>query len=428
MKDSFNRKDATRLGRGLCVKKRSIMKAIIFIISILFIVSCQQKDEKVLAKFDWDKDGMLVIDGKRTFIIGSYHLPKTDDPYRTLHETGYNLIRIPAEEDALDAAQKNQLYTWLGTGAIQVEKKEEDEKRISELVRKYKDHPSLLIWEIADEPAFTWNSPDYRISAEQMIKSYQLVKTEDPDHLIYTNHGPVNLISTLKKYNPATDIVACDVYPVIPQGITPTFALFDDGLQGDLLNPYISQVGDYVDKMMQVVDREKPLFMVLQGFAWEMLKEAGERNPEMILYPTYEESRFMAYNAIIDGAVGINYWGTSYTPQPSPFMDDLNIVTMELAEMQPVLSAPETRINIGKEYHELGYSVDVGVEVLAKKAGGILYLITVNSDKNPVKVTLSGLDDFVSAIVLKENRTVTISSGKLTDHYKPFDVHIYQLK
>ena len=148
----------------------------------------------------------------------------------------------------------------------------------------------------------------------------------------------------------------------------------------------------------------------------------------MILYPTYEESRFMAYNAIIDGAVGINYWGTSYTPQPSPFMDDLNKVTMELAEMQPVLSAPETKIKIETEYHELGFSVDVGVEVLAKKADGVLNLITVNSDKNPVKVTLSGLDDFVSAIVLKENRTVTISSGKLTDHYKPFDVHIYQLK
>ena len=103
-------------------------------------------------------------------------------------------------------------------------------------------------------------------------------------------------------------------------------------------------------------------------------------------------------------------------------MDDLNKVTMELAEMQPVLSAPESKIKIPTEYHELGYSVDVGVEVLAKQADGTLYLITVNSDKNPVKVTLSGLDDFVSAIVLKENRTVTISSGKLTDHYNPFDV------
>ena len=64
--------------------------------------------------------------------------------------------------------------------------------------------------------------------------------------------------------------------------------------------------------------------MILQGFAWEMLKKEGERNSEMILYPTYEESRFMAYQAIISGAVGINYWGTSYTPQPSPFMDDFN--------------------------------------------------------------------------------------------------------
>ncbi len=279
------------------------------------------------------------------------------------------LSGFPAEDAALDAAHQNQLFTWLGTGAIRTEKKEEDVKRISELVRKYKDHPSLLIWEISDEPAFTWNSPDYRVSPQQMLESYQVIKQEDPEHLVYTNHGPVNLISTLKKYNPSTDIIACDVYPVIPHGIKPTYALFDDGLQGDLLNPYISQVGNYVDKMLEVGEGKKPLFMVLQGFSWEMLKKEAERNPEMILYPTYEQSRFMAYQAIVGGAVGINYWGTSYTPQPSVFMDDLNRVTMELAEMQSVISALKSKNRIEKEYHELGYSVDVGVEILVKEIG-----------------------------------------------------------
>ena len=60
---------------------------------------------------------------------------------------------------------------------------------------------------------------------------------------------------------------------LFPMVSHPTFALFDDGLQGDLLNPYISQVGNYVDKMLEVSEGKKPLFMVLQGFSWEMLKE-----------------------------------------------------------------------------------------------------------------------------------------------------------
>ena len=404
------------------------MKTVAFVTLILMMVGCQQNTEKTVKKFDWDSDGMLVIEGNRTFIIGTYHLPKTATPYQTLHENGYNLVHVSAQEEALDAAQKNQLYAWLSTGSLSEKNRAEDEKRIRAVVGKFKNHPSLLIWEIADEPAFTWNSPDYRVSPAQMNETYKLIKEEDPDHLVYTNHGPVNLVSTLKKYNPATDIIACDIYPVIPYGIKPTYALFDDGLQGDLLNPYLSQVGEYADKMMRVSEGKKPLFMVLQGFSWEMLKEEKERDPEMILYPTFEQTRFMAYNAIVHGAAGINYWGTSYTAQPSPFMDSLNRMTRELSELQAVLAAPVKKIVLDKEYHEMGHSLDAGVEYLAKETGGHLYLLTVNSDKNPVKVTFSGLKDFVSATVLKEARTIDMQTGSFTDDYLPFDVHIYQLK
>jgi hypothetical protein len=109
-------------------------------------------------------------------------------------------------------------------------------------------------------------------------------------------------------------------------------------------------------------------------------------------------------------------------------MDDLNLVTKELAEMQEVLAAPTIELNIKIEYHELMYSVDTGVEIIAKKVGGKTYLLTVNSDKNLVKVTLDGLMNFKVASVLKENRTIKIENGKLTDTYEPFGVHIYELE
>lgn len=41
-------------------------------------------------QFTCDEDGMLVIDGKRTFIIGSYHHPKTSRPFNELAKHGYN--------------------------------------------------------------------------------------------------------------------------------------------------------------------------------------------------------------------------------------------------------------------------------------------------------------------------------------------------
>lgn len=398
----------------------------LFAILLLVTNSCDEKKSETRAKFSFDEDGMLTIKGERKFIIGSYHLPKTTTPFKTLASNGYNYVKVN-DIDEMNAALGNNLYTWVYTNSIMKGKKEEDVKRISSLVNEFKDHPALLFWEIEDEPAFTWNSAEPRVLPEQMQETYDFIKQRDPERLIITNHGPVNLISTLQKYNSSTDLVACDVYPVVPHGIVPSYALYPDGLQGDLLNPYISQVGEYVDKMKKVVNGSKPVFMVLQGFSWEMLKNESEQNTSMILYPTYKESRFMAYNAIVHGANGILYWGTNYTPQPSPFIDDLNKVTKELAELQNVLSAQTIELNIKKEYYELMYSIDTGVEIMVKKVGEITYLLTVNSDKNPVKVSMVGLGDFKLASVLKENRNLKIKDGKLTDSFNPFDVHIYKL-
>jgi len=170
------------------------------------------------------------------------------------------------------------------------------------------------------------------------------------------------------------------------------------------------------------------LIMVLQGFAWEMLKKENERNPEMVLYPTYEQSRFMAFNAIVHGANGINYWGMNYTSQPSSFMDDLNRVTKELAQMRNILSSRSVDLDIEKTYHELRYSVDTGIEILSKKMNDRHFLLTVNSDKNPIRITLGNLGDFKLARVIKEDKTIPIQDGEFTDDYTPFDVHIYELK
>lgn len=399
-------------------------KIFVLITSFILMISCTNQKHSITYP---EGDNMSIVNGKRTFIIGSYHHPKTENPFKTLAENGYNYVRVNADSLALDKAGEHKLNTWVYTTIFAKEDSENAKEKLAALVNKFKYHPALLYWEIEDEPAFTWNSKEARVSPEQMQTAYNIIHENDDKHAVITNHGPVNLISTLKKYNSSTEVVAVDVYPVIPHGIVPSYALYPDGLQGDLLNPYISQVGEYIDKMKTVVDSSKPVFAVLQGFSWEMLKPEKERDTNMILYPTYEESRFMAYNAIVHGANGVLYWGTNYTPQPSPFMDDLNKVTKELSEMQEVLAAPTIDLNIKIEYHELMYSVDSGVEFITKEVNGEIYLISVNADKNPVKVTFSGLNKFKTAEVLKENSSLNISDGKLTIDYIPFGVHIYKL-
>ena len=394
---------------------------------ILLVSGCNILTVKIKDNFI-NEDNMLVINKKPTFIIGSYSIPELNDPFKELAANGYNYVRVDANAEQLDAAYKNGLMTWVSIGSIKKETEKKDKKRLSILINKYKNYPALLCWEMEDEPAFTWNSAKPRILPEPLKKTYDFIKKEDPEHLIFTNHSPVNLISTMTKYNSSTDIVGCDVYPVIPHGIKPSYALFKDGLQGDLLNSYISQVGEYVEKMEKVVNKTKPIFMVLQGFSWEMLKPEKERNQDMILYPSFEQIRFMFYDAIVHGANGIVIWGANYTPLDSPFMADLNKATKELNKIQEILSAPNANLKINSEYHETGHSVDRGITILPKKVGNETYLLTVNSDKNPVKVTLSGLEGFISAKVLEEYRNIEIRNGKITESYKPFDVHIYKLR
>ena len=77
---------------------------IILIIMSITIGGCMREEPVPAEKLYWDDDGMLIINGKRTFIIGSYHLPKAEEPYRVLKENGYNLIRIGPNLNALEAA------------------------------------------------------------------------------------------------------------------------------------------------------------------------------------------------------------------------------------------------------------------------------------------------------------------------------------
>ena len=194
-----------------------------------------------------------------------------------------------------------------------------------------------------------------------------------------------------------------------------------------MLNPYISQVGEYVEKMKKVTQGKKPIIMVLQGFSWEMLKRSGSRDLSMVKYPTYSETRFMAYNAIIHGAKGIIYWGTNYTPKSSEFINHLNLVTKELSKHESIFILENKSKNIGVEYHELGFSVDSGIEWILKEFKNKLYFITCNADKTPAKVTFSGFSNYKIANVLEEGRNQQIVDGSFTEFYNEFDVHIYEL-
>jgi hypothetical protein len=351
-----------------------------------------------------DGDGMLVIHNQRTFLLGLYQLPQGPDPWKHAAEAGFQVVHLEAKPDQMEEARAHGMYGWITCGS---KGKTGGEARIRKLVSEFKGRPEILFWETEDEPSYVWREPTkLRVSPEIIRESYQFIKSIDPVRPIYLNHSPTNLVSTLQLYNPGADLIATDVYPVIPPGLRAQYALWSDGQHGDLLNTSISQVGSYVDKMRQVAGPRRGVWIVLQGFAWEMLRQK-DPDPKKIQYPTLAETRFMAYQAIVRGATGLLWWGLHRTPPQSGLWDSIAATGRELKTLSPELAARPINADVKIEYHDTGHSLDRGIQWILKPSRKSAMLMAVNADKNPVETTIS------------------IGAWRKRDIFEPFGVRVW---
>lgn len=375
-----------------------------------------------------DRDGMLRVRGRREFILGLYQVPKHEGALREASEAGFNLINRSATRAAFDEAQALGLWGWSALGSLPLSNRAEAQNRMRQTIETLRDHPALLFWETEDEPTFVWKEPTkLRTPAVQINDTAAFIRKLDPIHPLYLNQSPTNLIPTLQTYNPAADIVATDIYPVIPHGIRELYALWPDGRQGDLLNDTLSQVGQYADKMRAVAGRHRAVFMVLQGFAWEMLRDK-ERDPAMVLYPNAAQLRFMAWQSIAHAVNGLIWWGLSYTPPEAPLWNDLKTVARELSQVRAALAAPAVKLPLELTYRDTGHSLDRGIQWLAKPLGHDTLLIAVNADCNAVDVTFEGLGRFRDCESLFESRAVAWTKGRLRERFEPFGTRSWRLR
>jgi hypothetical protein len=212
-------------------------------------------------------------------------------------------------------------------------------------------------------------------------EGYALLKQVEPCHPVFTIHAPRNQTADLARYNSSVDILGCDIYPV-PE--------FVSG-HSDLPDQTLASVGAYTDLMRQA-GAGRPVFMALQAFAWADLED----NPPPVSYarrprPTFEQSRFMAYDAIVHGVRGLLWWGTQYLDRGSALWGDLLLLVRELSDLQPVLTAPDASCRIGVEIGPTWISQGHTVVVVAKQAEDGLWLLVVNENKAPLRYTLRGL-------------------------------------
>ena len=280
-------------------------------------------------------DNMLTSrSGKPFFPIGIYESPG----HRGLHAQarGRGLQPVPRARrrlaDAADVAGPRcspwHEGAWISASAMLDFSKDADKKReqLTEMVRLVGQPPRpALLGEHGRAGLGQAERPT------RYYDGYCFLRALDQQHPIWTNHAPRNTIAELAHFNRATDIGGLDIYPV-PEPQT----------HSDLPNKTISVVGDETDKNIATVNGEKPIFMVLQGFGWAELSAPDPASTRRVM-PTFDQSRFMAYDAIVHGANGILYWGTHYTEKPSRSGRELRSLVSELAALQDVLASEAVR-------------------------------------------------------------------------------------
>ena len=254
-------------------------------------------------------DGVLEIDGQKVFVIGFTAGPpsggKTPDgkeAFAELADAGATFVRAGPEQPWSEArfelerayeeaAARHGLHCWLNLReASKIKAGDAKSEALRKVLTAFREHPGLGAYKGEDEPE--WGKK----ALPPLERAYQIIKELDPNHPLVIIEAPRGTIESLRKYNPVSDITGADIYPVgYPPGKHSQFVK---------TNAEISMVGDYTRRMMEVAEGKKPVWMTLQ-ISWSGVLKQGQT----LRFPTFAEQRFMTYEAIINGARGINYFG-----------------------------------------------------------------------------------------------------------------------
>jgi len=374
-------------------------------------------------------DGLLTKNGRKMFPIAFYELPADDAKLKTMAEAGVNLVRCHSKAD-LDRAEAAGIMGWI---VLNVQSGATDKLRA--LVESVADHPALAVWEGPDE--IVWNftaasslykngshkspyewsrqTPEAVAYAEKraqelmpkMREGIELVRRLDRQHRqFWINEALDSDMKYVRQYMDWIDITGCDLYPVKPDS-----------------RP-IARLAAATERWKEV-GRGKPVWMVLQGFSWsELGKSYGVKTAA---YPTFAESRFMAYDVIVHGAKGILYWGSNYLKSDA-FRESLYALTSELAALQPFLIARDeagVRVaTVEADDAKKGGAVRVAV----RQAGSEWLVVLVNEDKQlHTGMEVRGLEklDGRSLGLLYGSETATVERGRFVTQMPPLGVKVF---
>jgi hypothetical protein len=383
-----------------------------------------------------NEDGVLVIDGKKVFPIGfttspppNGKTPAGKNAIKELADAGATFLRagplgarwsdnrFRAEKEMQDAAAKHRMYCWLNLREASEIKTEKDEALLRKILTAFRNHPGLGCYKGADEPE--WGEANI----PPLQRAYEIVKELDPNHPLVIIQAPRGKMESLKRYNAACDIVGFDVYPIgYPPGMHSQF---------HETNSDISMIGDYTKRAVELSEGKKGVWMTLQ-ISWSGVIKPGKT----LRFPTFPEERFMAYEAIINGARGLMFFGgmieSAMTKEDRKlgwnwrfWNRALRPVVEEIGSkspLYPALLAPNSRLPVQMKGE--------GIEFCVREVGKEIFILACKRNHTTDKIEFSGLPETsgIGDVLFEEPRQIKVKDGAFEDWFAPFEVHVYRFR
>jgi hypothetical protein len=346
--------------------------------------------------------------------------------------------QIAAEHATLDTLHAHGLHGWLWLGELTnlpARAGSDRERALARVADGLRGHPALFAYKGEDEPRNPFRGKNW-IRPDGLVRGYERLKQIDPGHPVVIVQAPIGTPAQLRPYRPAFDITGADIYPVS----------YPPGTHAQTANRDISVVGDITKKMVAVAGG-KPVWMTLQ-IVWSGVIPSQQSPAHVPRFPSLPAERFMAYQAIVNGAGGLVFFGGHLTEISPPedaaagwnwtFWERvLRPVVAELAspELAPALTAPAAQSAVRTSAS--------GIELAVRRAGTFLYVIAVRRSGGVGRVTFSGLPATVSAgevlfeyeqrplpppIVADHQvfRRLEVAGGSFSDWFALHDVHVYR--
>jgi hypothetical protein len=391
-----------------------------------------------------DSHGTTILDGRKVFPIVLAKGPEpgstTPSGANALAEVagaGVNFFKVgPATtawtnadlDDALAwnrAAATLGAHTWINLSTLsRATSGSAEGARLRQVISSLEGDPSgsaIGMWKGADEPLWSGFAPPslqfaYCLATSRGERSWcGGEQPADADHLWVTIQAPRGTSEQLAPYSAVTDTHGVDHYPVTYR---------------NRADPRLHEVGEWTETVASITPNLS-VWTTLQVCA------SGSSDPDgsgAFVMPTRHQERFMIYDAIINGARSLAFYGgnlprcwnatdTAHGWSWTFWNDVLKGLIQEIGAKSPIAPAL-----VNPESTNVLATSEATTQVISRegKDGSDHWVIAARHGAGSAVVTISGLPATVtSGTVYTEGRSVSVTGGAFTDTFARWDVHVY---